>query len=1243
MEFDQSTAVAVMERPDGLMQKDTFDLSTAVPVEKAIPQLSSGESRYSPPLTDKQRAESLVELSYLEKGQKVPIGLKADWALSSPSAQMVSKNIIGGLLTGGIGPAYSILKGIANASSPNSDVGKMVFDSAYKGLAETQTIDNLGGAAAKAMPELPWQVTGTMGAVAEILMFMPTAASRVVSSLSKDNQFNVAFNNLRNSPKWTDLVTHVSDKVGQPIATVEKQLAQDLYGLKPALMKNQNYFSLLARNLKNSTGIDLAAGLSIKDVSPKVGQSTIFTDAGGIAQKGTIKAIEGERVTIDMNGKEILATLSQLSVPKVEIPKEVKPAEPVKTKPEDFATAEEYVASKNIKDVVKSQSFSDANQAMRNLMDDRSHGNENLSEAANLAWKETFGNLPYADAPKATAKHVYERFISNVNEQYRTLEELPTKSQLTAEFNAAQGITPPPPDKPTAVSPGEPELPEPIGGGKKIKTIIRDVTGQEKGGKKILDDRQALRETLKAQVKAATGAKIATREEIFDTQSNIIKLIDEADLELKDKAKFIKTIKNIQTQEQLKSELPDIERRINRLLENKDIKKKLGLRHQQLAYSIIQKKFEKVDNLRTAMGLPPIRDMKIEQVEAFEAELGKYQEGDVFLTQRQLETVENTDLAGIKTLREAREALAKEAGVPVSELSMVNANELDRMTYDVALAAKNPFYNLIVEEYHYNKIQADLATREFEQELNTLTNKARASRKQELADVLVPTDKLVFEYLSNPSAELVGQMTPEELDLAFFLEAKFSDALEYLVATEALKTGRENYITNIRRGAFEAIKEDGLVAAFKEALDQYKQDEAVFNILDSVTGQILPLEKFFQFAMQRKGGIKPSQNVAKAASVYFRTLYTKQALDKFVPKMMIYVDALTPTKLTQRGLEQDQSIRNFIKEWINSKKGRKVRLIAKQGGAIDVVTTGLKAFISILDLGLNIPAGIAANVGESAASFVALGGKQTGIGVARLATKHGKAIVKKYEGFVGRTVWDELQEPSKDIGDKFATTLFGLFSSSTTRANKIGLLGSMTESEFKAGELSADRLLDIKMTLGRFRIQSGMKSVLENTTEGGILTQYKTWALPILTTIVSDLAEFGASASKGTFAKKEAVELSRALMVTLAALAVGSFYDDSKKDYSFTGQLIRKVKREALTIIGALDPEMWLGTPRMQKWLADLGTALKQLIVLEKYKSKAEKYKDKIRGVEATKRLFIPRALKQFDKDKTNKKKKIRN
>ena len=156
--FDLNTAVAVREREDGLLERPTFDLTTAKPVEQEIRAAKPGEHPYTPP-ANKDRAT--VELMFKESGQKVPIGLQAEWVLTSEPLLTVEKNILGYTagLVGGFGivgsaaiPFYNMAKGVANASSPNSDIGKMVFDSAYKGLAENQDIENLGGAAAKAYP-----------------------------------------------------------------------------------------------------------------------------------------------------------------------------------------------------------------------------------------------------------------------------------------------------------------------------------------------------------------------------------------------------------------------------------------------------------------------------------------------------------------------------------------------------------------------------------------------------------------------------------------------------------------------------------------------------------------------------------------------------------------------------------------------------------------------------------------------------------------------------------------------------------------------------------------------------------------------------------------------------------------------------------------------------------------------------------------------------------------------------------
>ena len=241
--------------------------------------------------------------------------------------------------------------------------------------------------------------------------------------------------------------------------------------------------------------------------------------------------------------------------------------------------------------------------------------------------------------------------------------------------------------------------------------------------------------------------------------------------------------------------------------------------------------------------------------------------------------------------------------------------------------------------------------------------------------------------------------------------------------------------------------------AFKEMFNQYRLDAQTFNILDQATDQILPLEKFFQFAMRRTGQLKPSQNVAKAATTYFRTLEKKKALDALIPKIMIYTQALTPKKLTPRGLEFDQSLKKFITEWLNTKKGRPAKALIQPGGQIDVGVKALKAFVTMIDLGLNVPVGIAANIGETVATYTTLGKTRFALGVARGQTKKGKNILNKYKNFIGKSIWEEMAEPAKNFGDKFTDLIFGLFKSSTVRANKIMLLGSLTREEFKTGKI----------------------------------------------------------------------------------------------------------------------------------------------------------------------------------------------
>ena len=71
---------------------------------------------------------------------------------------------------------------------------------------------------------------------------------------------------------------------------------------------------------------------------------------------------------------------------------------------------------------------------------------------------------------------------------------------------------------------------------------------------------QEIRETFKR-------PETIARKEVRAVQEEIIRELEASNLEAEDKTKFIKTIKNIQTQEQLQKALPEIETRISRLVE----------------------------------------------------------------------------------------------------------------------------------------------------------------------------------------------------------------------------------------------------------------------------------------------------------------------------------------------------------------------------------------------------------------------------------------------------------------------------------------------------------------------------------------------------------------------------------------------------------------------------------------------------------------------------------------------------
>lgn len=774
----------------------------------------------------------------------------------------------------------------------------------------------------------------------------------------------------------------------------------------------------------------------------------------------------------------------------------------------------------------------------------------------------------------------------------------------------------------------------------KVKELTKRETTELR--QRISDVRKGIREGKKAGYQKAE-AEIKSAKDILDRRRAFIRAVQQqfnlTDAELKSVNKRdIRLMDNYE----FKKFLDDLEAKAADLAEKRQLKN-------EILFQIQDKEYRKVDNLREYLELPTLEKMSVDQLNKFNQALEEFQQGDEFLSLRKLQTVDNTELKGIRTVREAKEILAKKLGVPLESVNNIPVSPLDKFLYDAALAKKNPFYQLMVDETNASLLEAEQKFFEMEREIDELTKKSRESRSRTLVEKMIPSDERVFEWLDSPTQDtfdeekdagkrtkevIANEMTNEELALASYLQSRFAQFRDYLIQHKVLERYQSNYITHIRRDFLETWKEDGLLNAFKESFKQYIEDEVVFKILEDDTQNILPLEKFFQFAMHRSGELKPSQNVAKAFKSYTKAMLKKQALDKIVPALDVYAYSLSPKQLTQRGLEMDRRLKKFVNEWINNKKGRKSSLggIVPQGGAVDWGLRTLNGFVTLLDLGLNIPVGITTQIGEQITTFVNLGSKQYTKGISRLNTEKGKQIIKDNEAFIGKGILREFSDGADNIGDTFNKGLFFLFDVASQNANKIHLLGSLTDTEWNQGKLSTERLAQIKRDAERFRHFKGSASIFGSTSVGNTLTKYKTWALPIFNTVIDDVNTLQTMLRRGEGNKvlktREFQELFRASMFSTLVLLAGRAVLGDDKDESFIGQLTKKAYRESLTILGAIDPTV-LSSVRLLSFLGDIASSLKMIVTLEKYKTKSG-YK----GPSKLLRTLTPRSVKMLQPKK---------
>jgi len=325
-------------------------------------------------------------------------------------------------------------------------------------------------------------------------------------------------------------------------------------------------------------------------------------------------------------------------------------------------------------------------------------------------------------------------------------------------------------------------------------------------------------------------------------------------------------------------------------LEDKAIFEQKKLEERTIIQAIIKERdLQKTDNLRNALELPPLKRMTLDQLFEFDAALSQSKFGDTFLGSRMIQTVINTDIGPVKTVREIRESLAKQTGVDVRELEGVVGNWGDKFNYDPALAQKNPLYKYMVTEWTAKKIQTEQHVLSIKKKLDTLASASRKSKKRTLGEKLIPQDREVIEWLEARPAEknfVQKAMTGQQIQYAEYLESIYKHYYEF--AKNEAVTRKTLYGIKFSRFAgvyfphtpitfLERWKDDGFVTAIKNYWENLVEQSIDFSAIGP-TGEILGYEKFLKFAIKREGVGGFTKNAARATLNYIGAFEKKLAL-----------------------------------------------------------------------------------------------------------------------------------------------------------------------------------------------------------------------------------------------------------------------------------------------------------------------------------------------------------------------------
>ena len=380
-----------------------------------------------------------------------------------------------------------------------------------------------------------------------------------------------------------------------------------------------------------------------------------------------------------------------------------------------------------------------------------------------------------------------------------------------------------------------------------------------------------------------------------------------------------------------------------------------------------------VASVRHGLGIKELKNATPEQLDKMIEVLANMEYGDSLLT-----PLQRSSLKGLYTYGSFDKPIAL---VTKREFQIKFREQTDLLQGRVSgLVAKQLFPTVDIKEGH------PIITRTVDRADYFMRKALKDSKDRsiEIADFqkrAMESEKLPKKEINKKMFMVLGGMKSELTKEQAAVVAYAKNFFKEVARDTRLEKTRKYYVTHIDRELMEKIVDDGIHKAVASYLKPRDVDIPV-EILANLE-YIIGSEKFFRFALERTGGLKPTMDIERIINEYGQIYEMKMALDAILPE----------AQAAQQLLLQDRSAL-WMKGFLQNLKGRGLDVKFRNGDmgwmaktADRVVDIG---YIRLL--GLNYWSALKNVVGGEVNSFVYQGFKEYLTGKQRMMAHPIEAI-----------------------------------------------------------------------------------------------------------------------------------------------------------------------------------------------------------------------------------------------------------